>query len=150
MAKHLSGVSKTRKRRPGELAPKEAQLKISHLQFATLVVNFIMATKSSEIGYENTARTLQEFQKELEARFPKVVINVSDLEDLLCAVNQRAEQGSFWSPMDGESFEAFLKKMFWYARLDGERLTLDRDYNTITYLTALEPEDLTHGTNDVR
>lgn len=79
---------------------------------------------------------------ELDSRFPKVQICVSDLEDLLCAVNQRAEQGLFWTPAEGETFEAFLKKMFWYSRLDGERLTMDRDYNTISYLTALEAEDL--------
>jgi len=134
-----------KQRRPGELAPKEAMLKISHLQFAILVVNFIQATKSSEVGYENTARTLKEFTAELESRFPKVSISVSDLEDLLCAVNQRAELGVFWSPNDNETFEAFLKRMFWYSRLDGERLALDRDYNTISYLTALEAEDLKNG-----
>jgi hypothetical protein len=107
-----------------------------------MIVNFIQATKSSDVGYENTARTLKEFMAELEGRFPKVSISVSDLEDLLCAVNQRAEQGLFWSPSEGETFEAFIKKMFWYSRLDGERLSLDRDYNTISYLTALEAEDL--------
>lgn len=133
--------STKRKRRPGELAPKEALLKISHVQFAILVVNFIQATKSSEVGYENTARTLKEFLLVLE-KMPKINIAVSDLEDLLCAVNQRAEQGLFWSANDGESFEAFVKRMFWYSRLDGERLTLDRDYNVISYLTALEAEDL--------
>lgn len=120
-------------------------VKISHVQFAILIVNFIQATKSSDVGYENTARTLKEFMVELESRFPKVQISVSDLEDLLCAVNQRAEGGLFWSPADGETFEAFLKKMFWYTRLDGERLTLDRDYNIISYLTALEAEDMQNG-----
>lgn len=135
---------RTRKRKltNGELAPKDASVKISHLQFATLLVNFIQATKSSEVGYENTARTLTEFLKELETRFPRVSISVGSLEDLLCAVNQRAELGSFWTPTEGETFEQFTRKMFWRSRLpDGARLTLDRDYNTISYLVEEDEEN---------
>jgi len=142
--KHFYRAAPKKKKRPGELAPKEAEISLSHLQFAILVANFLLAVKSSDIGYENTKKTLAEFSDDLERKIRKIKISVEDLEDLLCAVNQRAEAGSFWSPT-GETFDEYLRKLFWYSRLDGEQLMLDRDYNTISYAVALEPEDLKNG-----
>ncbi len=128
-----------KKRKHGELAPKDGRLRISQLTLATLLVNFIQAARSGEVGYENTKRTLQEFLSEIE-RMPKVPISVGDLEDMLCAVNLRSEQGAFWSPKEGETFSKHLRNLFWYARLDYERLTFDKDYNTIGYYNPPEDE----------
>lgn len=116
----------------GELAPKNERIRLSHLQLATILVNFIQATASS--NYENTSKTLPEFFKELDEGLPRVAIKIETLEDLLCSVNLRSEQGLFWSPNENESLDAFLTKLFWHARLtDGSRVALDRDYNVITY-----------------
>lgn len=121
----------------GELAPKNERIRLSHLQLATILVNFVQAAAkhgNNSVGYENTSKTLPEFFKELDEGLPRVSISIETLEDLLCAVNLRAELGTFWSPNANESLDAFLTKLFWHARLpDGSRIALDRDYNVITY-----------------
>lgn len=112
------------------LAPKDAQIWITHTQLATVVINFIQAVRHLDIGYENAKKTLPEFLLELD-RLPKVRISVEDLEDLLCAVNLKTEATSFFTAKEGENFDSFLKGLLAFARAEGCPLVFDRKYNTI-------------------
>lgn len=120
----------------GKLASRSAHLWLSQEDLATIVVNFLLSVRMKDVGYENAKKTLPEFLQELES-LPKIKISVEQMEDLLCAVNLRSETlngpAGFYSPRDSESFEAFIKRIFWYARDEGQKLTFDRDYNVIVH-----------------
>lgn len=124
-------------KKPGKLAhhglaPSTATLWLSHVQLATILINFLQAVNQTDIGYENTKKTLPDFLKELDA-LPKVKMPVEMLEDILCAVNFRSESGAFFSAKEGEDFDQLLKGLFWLNRVDGVPLTFDKAYNVIKF-----------------
>jgi hypothetical protein len=117
------------------LAPKDGKIKIGIYTLGVLIYNFLQASAKEGIGFEDAGQRVEEFLAKLD-KSHRLHVEVGDIEQLLWAINMGVESGMKFTtlkPGEQDDFERFLQMLFWYARLDHQKLKFDRDFNTVVY-----------------
>jgi len=96
--------------------------RISSYNLVVLLVNFIIATRSSSIGFQESSMTFEEMME--RTKFTTLV-RKDILESLLYYCNMLEEDNEFWHPSDINVNE-FVRRI-----LQDKKLLFDKKYNLL-------------------